>query len=186
MCRFYIILFLLGLCSSCCKEGQQKNEALKAESLIFTNQALTCYFFFMADCPASRNNIPKMVKLKNRYETYGLKVIGVVADPAIDTVKLAATLSEFEVNFEIVMDDSLKFAHSHGATVVPQSFLYNKANELVYSGLLDDYYFKFGRHKAIVKNKYLENAIVSTLQNKSIKIKKTNPIGCTINYRYFE
>ncbi len=178
--------FMFVLCISC--SGTQEEPSSTAREKTGTELGqhdMICYFFFIADCPASRNNLPKMVRLFELYEELGLEVIGVVSDPEIDSLKLAATLAEFEVSFSIMKDDSLHIAKKHRATVTPQVFLYDQDSTLVYSGMIDNYYYELGKHRKIVSEAYLEDAIVNLLIGEPIVPAETKPIGCLINHRFF-
>ncbi|MFT5862372.1 MAG: hypothetical protein ACI828_001020 [Flavobacteriales bacterium] len=137
-------------------------------------------FFFIADCPASRNNILKISQFAKKYEPSQLKVIGVVSDPFIDMDYLYETMLELGLKINIKIDSTLAIAQKHGATVTPEVFLYDN-DELLYSGLLDNYYTTLGKHRKIVTSNYLELAIQSSTQNRDYE-KKTNAIGCKINF----
>ncbi len=156
----------------CQEHGTSRNEG----------SVIKCYFFFTADCPASRNNLPKMEDAQQLFKKQGLRVIGVVSDPRPDLHKLQETLETFGVTFEIQIDSTLRIAKEHGATTTPQVFLYSSNNSLLYSGLVDDYYESLGRHRKIIKNHFLTKAIRSHLSNEDIAVKSTKPIGCRINF----
>jgi hypothetical protein len=51
---------------------------------------------------------------------------------------------------------------------------------------VDNYYYELGRHRKLITEKYLENAILNTLQNKPVTTKETKPIGCRINLKFFD
>lgn len=159
-----------------------KNENSKIDSLVPSQSlaAYECYFFFIADCPASRNNIPKISELSKKYKPLGLRVIGVVSDPFINMDYLHETLKELDFQIDIEIDSTLSIARKHDASVTPEAFLY-KSGVLVYSGLLDNYYFELGKHRKIVTTNYLELAIQSSLQNSPFE-KRTEAIGCKINF----
>ncbi len=176
-------LFLV-MCSSANEKTLDQKKTLI--SLGNGRQEMTCYFFFVADCPASRNNLPKVNQLAEEYRDWGLSVIGVVSDPLLDQQKLKATLEQFGIQFPLIIDDSLLVAKKHGATVTPQVFLYDQDSLLVYSGLLDDYFFSLGKHREKIFTHFLEEAIVSTLINEAVEITETEPIGCKINFNFFQ
>lgn len=182
-CKIGVFGLLALLLFACKGENDKANQAATHE--LINDKAfkkLTCYFFFIADCPASRNNLPKMVQLGHKYAANGLSIIGVVSEPMPDNEKLQLTLETFHVDFAIEMDSTLALAKTHGATVTPQVMLYNENSELIYSGLLDDYYIDLGTHRKNVKEHYLEQAIVNTLNGEPVTLRKTEPLGCIINF----
>ena len=190
------IFFLLGLSLHSCDQAGSEGEGNSAnedaiERVGEGNAAqeehpeLTCYFFFISDCPACRNNLPKVVDLAQRYADQGLEVIGVVSDPELDEDLLQETLETFGVKFEIQRDEDLQIARQHGATVTPQVFLYDASETLLYSGQFDNYYFELGRHRKNITETWLEDAIQAAQGNNLPKVSRTEPIGCVINFDYF-
>lgn len=177
-----LLLSILGSCSSSVKNGDQI-VSQKIDSV--ASRELTCYFFFISDCPACRNNLPKVVELDKKYKGKGLEIIGVVSDPELEEELLQEALETFGVEFAILRDDSLDLAREHGATVTPQAFLYDESGRLIYSGLVDNYYYDFGRHRKNITEFYLEDAIQAALEYRSPEITETEPIGCIINLNYF-
>ena len=176
-CILISSIFIVLGCNNAIKGNTQKDNV---------DSSLHCYFFFIADCPASKNNIPKIQQIKDAYSKYGVEMIGIVSDPVLDNEELETTLKEYNTDFKIIIDDSLKIAKQHYATVTPQVLLYDAADNLLYSGAVDNYYYELGRHRKIITEKYLENAIVNTLENKPITTKETKPIGCRINLNFFD
>lgn len=150
-----------------------------------TYEELNCYFFFIADCPAVRNNLPKINDLVKTFAPFGLSVTGIVSDPDLDQAKLDETISEFDVQFPVVLDTGLTMAKAYGASVTPQVFLYNSAGALVYSGAVDNYFYSLGKHRKIVSEPYLNSAISRTLAGVPVRFERTEPIGCKINYDFF-
>lgn len=188
MGRLHGIFFFLALLisiSSCSTVEKRGDQGVAPQIDSETTRQLTCYFFFISDCPACRNNLPKMVELDKKYRDKGLKVIGVVSDPELEEELLDEALETFGVGFDIVRDDSLTLAKEHGATVTPQAFLYDESGRVIYSGLVDNYYYDFGRHRKNITEFYLEEAIQATLENRSPEATETEPIGCIINFNYF-
>lgn len=180
------ILSILTIVTGCRSSDltQQQGHVKNREE--FKQKELYCYFFFISDCPASRNNMPKMQKLNETYASYGLQVKGIVSDPVLDESDLEEALEDYPMDFAIIRDDSLIIAKEHNATVTPQVFLYDGDDNLLYSGAVDNYYFALTKHRKIITEKYLEDAIVSALKNKPIENKKTEPIGCRINLSFFD
>jgi hypothetical protein len=177
MMKKFILIFLPFLLSlGCINDNHNTNLKEKEQSL----EEYECYFFFITDCPASRNNLLKMNEIDKKYSRLGLNIIGVVSDPYMDTAYLANTLNELNSNLNFVIDSTLSIAKAHNATVTPEIFLY-KNSVLIYSGLLDNYYISLGKHRQRATINYLENAINCNLQQKPY-IKRTEPIGCWINF----
>ena len=185
---FFILALLVTACDTASPDNSSVSEGREqVEQVEHVEQfpELTCYFFFISDCPACRNNLPKVVDLAERYSDRGLEVIGVVSDPELDEALLEETLETFGVKFPIQRDEDLEIARRHGATVTPQVFLYDAAETLLYSGQFDNYYFELGRHRKNITETWLEDAIQAAHGNAVPTVSRTEPIGCVINFDYF-
>jgi hypothetical protein len=78
MMKKFILIFLPFVLSlGCINDNHETNLKEKEQSL----EEYECYFFFIADCPASRNNLLKMNEINKKYSRLGLNIIGVVSDP---------------------------------------------------------------------------------------------------------
>lgn len=172
--KYFLIFSLLVLLSSC----TNKVETVDEKSTI---EQLNCYFFFISDCPASRNNLPKIQALFHEFSDH-VNFSGVVSDPYLDTAELSKTLKEFAISFSILLDTNLNIAREHRAKITPEVFLYNSKNELIYSGSVDNYYYDLGKHRKRISENYLLDAITNGLAGKDATTKRTNPLGCTINF----
>ena len=145
---------------------------------------LTCYFFFIPDCPASINNIGKLNQLNKIYGD-DVEFIGVLSEPNFNASLLDSITGVYSINFKVIIDDSLIIANQYGATITPEFFLYNEKLELIYTGSMDDYYYAVGRHRNKSKHNYLEDAIKSGKMKSLVKTKSTTAYGCRINLDYF-
>lgn len=180
MTKFIYLISFLVILSSCNQDTAVKTNEVKTNVI----KKAKCYFFFISDCPASINSLPKVQRIHNKYFKSGIEVIGVVSDPNIDKEKLKKTISDFGVTFEIIEDENLNVAQIHNAIVTPQVFLYDKHSTLIYSGLVDNYYIQIGKHRNRATANYLNDAISSYLNDNEIIKPKTDPIGCAINFDY--
>ncbi|MGK0390711.1 MAG: hypothetical protein ACI94Y_003471 [Maribacter sp.] len=84
------------------------------------NTSLQCYFFFIADCPASKNNISKIQQIKDDYSKYGVKVMGVVSDPVLDSKELETTLKEYNTDFNnrrFLKNSETTSCHSYSTSI---------------------------------------------------------------------
>lgn len=169
------ILFLSFLFSGCSSQSLEADET-KAY------KPMTCLFFFIPDCPASRACMTPIMKLKDTYEKNGLTVIGVLSDPEPDDSTLQRALQENKIDFEIRNDSSLEIARQYHATTTPQFFLLDSLGSTIYSGLIDNYYYGFGRHRVAATENYLEDAILAHLNGEKMNTLTTKPIGCKINF----
>jgi thioredoxin-related protein len=74
------------------------------------------------------------------------------------------------------VDRQSKVADAFGATRTPEVFLFNGAGKLVYKGAIDDNPANAGN----VKRQHLKEAIDELRSGKSISIKESRSVGCSI------
>ena len=165
------LLILLTRCTSNDKAVEEKS----------TFQRLKCYFFFISDCPASRNNLPKIQYLSKKYANQ-VDFVGLVSDPYLDSIELSSTLEELSISFRIQLDTNLLIARKQGAKITPEVFLYDSDNKLIYSGSVDNYFYALGKHRKVITQHHLADAIKNTFSRKVVHPKHTKPFGCSINY----
>ena len=56
----------------------------------------------------------------------------------------------------------------------------NEGN-LIYRGMIDNWFYALGKYRKITTAYYLEDAINAYLKGEDVSIKQTEPIGCFIN-----
>lgn len=143
---------------------------------------LECYFFFIPDCPASRVDMPVIMELHKKFGPRGLVIKAIMSDPSPNDSVLTSALNNYNFTLPITRDTTLDFARVYGATTTPQVMLFDGNGNQLYSGQVNNYYYKYGKHRSRVNQNFLEDAIVSALEGNPIDIAETKPIGCKINF----
>ena len=82
----------------------------------------------------------------------------------------------------IFRDYTHQIARQLNATVTPEFYLLNAKGEILYQGMMDDRIERLGSYKQQWENNYLADAIQLINKGQLPKIKKTNPIGCSLEY----
>jgi thioredoxin-related protein len=74
------------------------------------------------------------------------------------------------------VDKNSELADAFGARRTPECFLFDKNNNLVYHGAIDDSPGDIGS----VKRQHLKNAIDEMIEGKNVSVKETRSVGCSI------
>ena len=139
----------------------------------------------------SCNTCPWVIKWEDRYvelaKKYKPKGIGVIAinsnemnfgsSDSMDEMKKHAENNNY--NFFYTMDEGSKLAREFGASRTPHIYLFDKNDELVYRGAVDDNASKARK----VKKPYVANAIDAMLTGDDIKYASTKALGCGIKFK---
>ena len=139
----------------------------------------------------SCNTCPWVIKWEDRYvelaEKYKPKGIGVIAINSNETTfkssdsmdKMKEHAKDNNYNFYYAMDEGSKLAREFGASRTPHVYLFDKNDELVYRGAVDDNANKARK----VKKPYVANAIDAMLTGNDIKYASTKALGCGIKFK---
>jgi thiol-disulfide isomerase/thioredoxin len=166
----FILTWLLGSCREPAIPGSAGRSYAKMD----------CYFFFIPDCPACKSSFAKILLLKEKYSEAGLKITAVYSDALPDRTLLDQTLKAYTFDLPLIYDSTLTMAKKFDVSVTPQCVLLDSTGKTVYSGRIDNYYYALGKHRNIVTEHYLEEAIRSLITGKLITIPHTTPLGCKI------
>jgi len=139
----------------------------------------------------SCNTCPWVIKWEDRYveltKTYKPKGIGVIAINSNETTfqssdsmeKMKEHAKDNNYNFYYAMDEGSRLAREFGASKTPHVYLFDKNDELVYRGAIDDNANKARK----VKKPYVANAIDAMLNGNDIKYASTKALGCGIKFK---
>lgn len=162
------------------------NETPLDNSIKITTSSLRgykCLFFFIPDCPVCINNLSKIIIIQEHYKSLGLYIDAIYSDQYADTNQLNKMIKEYKFDIPVTIDSNLILAKKYNIKVVPQFILIDSMGSIIYNGMIDNYFYSLGKHRNIVSETYLENAIEAVIKNKNSKIQYTIPIGCKINYQ---
>ena len=81
--------------------------------------------------------------------------------------------------YPYLYDETQEVAKAYGAECTPHVFVFGKDRTLIYEGLIDDNW----KDPDLATNTYLQDAIDSALIGAEIRVKETDPIGCSIKWK---
>jgi len=95
-------------------------------------------------------------------------------DDSYEAMKAYASKQGYKWNY--VVDTDSKVANAFGATRTPETFLFNAEGKLVYHGAIDDN----PSDATNVTREHLKEAINEISAGKSVSVKESKSVGCTI------
>jgi len=144
---------------------------------------ITVYLFLLEDCKICRDYAPELRALSNEYHSAEIEFIGVFPNFSTKPKDIEKFKVEYDIPFELKTDYFKKLSKKFGAKLLPEVFVYDhKKQEVLYSGRIDDRYVSIGKRRQIIKTFDLKNALDNINAQKDILVKRTEPIGCFINY----
>ena len=135
-------------------------------------------------CPYAQAYEDRIISLQDEFGPKGVRFVAINAnddlnypDDNFDNMVIRAEERGF--NFPYLRDDSQEVARSYGATHTPHLFVFDANRRLAYTGKIDDNW----KDPAMVKHRYLREAIEALLDGRGPAEPETFAIGCTIKWK---
>ncbi len=90
--------------------------------------------------------------------------------------EMKAHAKEKKYNFYYVVDKDSRIANAFGGQTTPHAFLFDGDMKLAYKGAIDDNF----KSASNVKKAYLKDAISDIGKGENVRLKETQPVGCSI------
>ncbi len=152
---------------------------------ILKGKEATLVMFICNHCPFVIHINEELVRLANDYLGKGVSFIAISSNDvenfpqdSPDLMKKAALENKYP--FAYLYDESQEVAKSFQAACTPDFFIYNKNDELVYRGQLDD--SRPGNGKPLT-GKDIRNSLDCILSSKKINENQIPSIGCNIKWK---
>jgi len=135
-------------------------------------------------CPVSVANEDRILALDKKYKSLGYPVIAInpnnpVVQPGDSFELMKVRAKEKGFTFPYLFDEGQNIFPQYGASATPHVYILQKEKEglrVKYIGGIDN----SSRNPAMVKIKYVENAVDALLEGKEVEVNYTRAIGCSI------
>jgi thiol-disulfide isomerase/thioredoxin len=171
--KFSIIL-LLGL-FACGKKPMNANF-----SKLIKAKEHTVLMFIAPDCPLCMTLSTPFSELSEKYTD--IQFLAIYSGKHYEPMEINMFATETKLKPRIFRDYDYEVAHQLGASVTPEFFLIDSSATIQYQGMMDDRILALGSYKQQWDEHYLVNAIEATLAGKEVVLKRTEPIGCVLEY----
>jgi len=141
---------------------------------------LSLFIFLSPECPLSQNYLPLFNSLSETYKNE-VSFYGIIPGKAYSGKVIREFASQYKTQFSLLVDSAKTLTGYLHATTTPEVILLDEKNVLVYKGAVDDLLTELGKRRVKVTNEYLKNAIVQSLRNETVAVKRTKAVGCRIN-----
>ena len=150
-------------------------------SFSIEKDAYQVYVFLAPKCPICQDYSLKLKELNDSYAADGFTFIGVFPNDHSSEEDIEAFKEKYAIPFELRKGDK-SLARELGASITPEVFIVNSEKETLYSGRIDNTYFRVGGRRTNTTTNDLEEAILSIKNNQPIAVANTQAIGCIIEY----
>lgn len=134
--------------------------------------------FIDIGCPISQRMIPYLNELYADAQQQEVQFYGIVSNPKVKIKEAQTFVKEFDIQFPILFDSNGDLANRLKPTVVPESFVFDIYDKLVYNGRINDQYADIGKYNKQIRNADLQNAIHAVAKGKDAPSKHEEAKGC--------
>lgn len=147
-----------------------------------SQKSVYVHISFSEVCPLCIEMVPTLKSLIQKHERW-CEFTFILTNSNVNNQKLNKLLKEFPLKPKLVYDSNKTVSKRFGFTVTPEVVVENDANEIVYSGAIDDRFVDFGKSKKHSIVPYLSNALEEIFDGKKPQIVSTKAFGCYISYK---
>ena len=147
------------------------------------NVATARVVIFMDEgCPIARYHTRTLRLLHNEFSSKGVVFEGAFPNATATAKSVAAFAEEFELPFKTTVDKQQALAKELKAKVVPEAFVFDAEDHLVYRGRIDDTFLEIGRRRPVTRSHDLRDALTAIVSGKVPEPTATEPVGCAITF----
>jgi hypothetical protein len=139
--------------------------------------------FICNHCPYVKAIEDRLIVLARELRERDVPFVGICSNdprenPEDEPSALLARWREKQYGFDYLVDPDQQIAKKMGAVCTPDFFVYDKSNQLVYRGRLDDSW----KNESLVQRRELKEAVLAVLVNKPIESQSPS-MGCSIKWK---
>jgi hypothetical protein len=138
------------------------------------------YLFLSEGCPMCQGYAGAINTLATEYMPKGVEFIGVFPNFYATDSAVLSFKKRYDIRFKLQRDPGFQLTRKFNAQITPQVFLTDNNNQILYSGMIDNAYYKAGKRRGVTSDFYLKKALELLLDHQPIVIKETQAIGCVI------
>lgn len=136
------------------------------------------FVFLSTECPVSNSYMETLNKVHQRFEGDTVRLFGVVTDSTVKRSEAAAHFNAYEFQVPVLFDPAGSLAKLLRPTHVPEAFVIDSSDKLVYRGAIDDTWGSVGRRRSKASEHYLADVIAAVTAEQPVAIASTKPVGC--------
>lgn len=134
--------------------------------------------FLDPGCPISQRYAPRLSELAHRAHEQHVEFFGVISDATTSASAARTYAVEYALDFPILFDSCGDLAQRLRPTHVPEAFVVQRDDVLVYRGRIDDRFEAVTKLRPTFAEHDLERAIQAAAERKPAPSARTEPVGC--------
>ena len=144
---------------------------------IATESRALSLVFLDPGCPIAQKMGPRLNELADEAAERGVTFLGVLSDPALGRGAARTFRDEAELRFPVLLDVTGELAARLAPTHVPEAFVVDETDRLLYRGRIDNRFEAVGKQRAQVTSNDLQDALRGVAAG-TLEPRATEPVGC--------
>ncbi|MCH1421255.1 MAG: hypothetical protein L7W40_13215, partial [Akkermansiaceae bacterium] len=96
---------------------------------------------------------------------------------------LQTYVEKYKFPLKAILDPGQARARALKATIVPEVFVFDRDEKLIYRGRIDDHFAAVGKRRPLTRTHDLADVLRALSASETIEPRKTKAIGCAITFR---
>ena len=136
--------------------------------------------FLSPECPLCQNYTSVLNQLSDLYKDK-VTLYGIIPGKSYSAATAKKFKAAYHIRFDLLSDPDFQLTRLLKVTTTPQACLISRGNELLYTGLIDNWAASLKVRRMMVTQHYLASAVEAFLHHLPVDCPSTRPIGCLIN-----
>jgi peroxiredoxin len=136
--------------------------------------------FYSTQCPIANATAEELALMAKTMNPEKVRFLGVCVDPDITTAEVLTHAKEYQLNFDLVHDQSGTLTRKFGASVTPEAFVIDSIGHVRYQGRINDKFVDRPRKNPNPEKNDLKLALDALTQGKNPAVSQTKAIGCPV------
>lgn len=150
----------------------------------FEDKDVLVVIFMCNHCPYVKAVLDRLIDLQNKFDDRNVQLVGInpndpVKYPDDSMENMAKLVSEKNVPFPYLQDETQEVARTYDAVCTPDIYVYGTNRTLLYRGRLDDNW----QHPEQITRRDLEDALNAILEGQSVNAEQISSMGCSIKWK---
>jgi thiol-disulfide isomerase/thioredoxin len=144
------------------------------------NNRLNIFIFLSPECPACIKYTLRLRDISSLYAAKGVTFYGIIPGDIFSQKVISDYIAQNQFSFNIYIDKKYMLTNVFKCTITPQAIMTDSIGNILYSGMIDDWFYKPGKNKRHTSVFYLMDNIESFSKENKIIHSDNEPIGCYI------
>jgi peroxiredoxin len=144
------------------------------------NNKASIILFLSPDCPMCQNYTLTIKQMEEQYEKAGIHFYGIFPGTWYSVEEIIRFKKEYQLNINMLLDKDKQLTHLLKATITPEAVVINHDGKILYQGRIDNWMYTAGKKRLVITKHELKDALEAIVNNRTISVSKTDPVGCLI------